>query len=107
MKDPRKKVIATYSLSTLMASSDKKETKNPETQTIRTLIEQEVVKITLLWGPSHVGIHGNKETNNVAKKSFDDNVGKTEEYPPQDLANWMTQQQLEQQQRKWEQIISK
>jgi hypothetical protein len=91
MKDPRKNVIVTYSLSTLMASSDKKETKNPETQTIKTLIEQEVVKITLLWGPSHVGIHGNKE---AAKDSFDENVEKTEQYV------------IEEQQRKWEQTDS-
>jgi hypothetical protein len=32
MKDFEKKIIATVSLSTLIAASDKKETKNPKTQ---------------------------------------------------------------------------
>jgi ribonuclease HI len=80
MKDPRKKVIATYSLSTLMAASDKKETKNPETQTIRKLLEHEGAKITQLWVPSHVQIPGNKEADNATKESFGDKVEKTE-YP--------------------------
>jgi ribonuclease HI len=96
MKDTVKKVITTYSLSTLMAASDKKK------QRIRKpkLLEQEGVKITLLWVHNHAGIQVNEETDNLAKESLDDNVGKTDEDPSQDLANWMTQQQLEQQQRK-------
>jgi hypothetical protein len=91
----------------LIAASDKKDTKNPKkTQTIRKLLEQEGAKITLLWVPSHVEIPGNEEADDVAKESLDDNLEKTEKYPPQDLANWMAQQLEEQQQRKWEQTDS-
>jgi hypothetical protein len=52
MKEPGKKVIATDLLSTLIAASDKKNTKNPKTQTIRKLLEKEGDKLTLLatWG---------------------------------------------------------
>jgi hypothetical protein len=53
-----------------------------------------------------VGIPGNEEAVNAAKESLDENLEETEEYPPQDLANWMTQQHEEQQQRKWEQTVS-
>jgi archaellum component FlaD/FlaE len=42
----------------------------------------------------------------VAKESLDENLEKTEEYPPQGLANRITKQHEEQQQRKWEQTDS-
>jgi hypothetical protein len=45
------KVIITDSLSTMMAVSDRKRTKNPKTQTIRKLMDQQREKITLLWVP--------------------------------------------------------
>jgi hypothetical protein len=107
MRKPGKKVIATDSLSTLIAASDKKDTKNPKTQIIRKLLEQEGGKITLLlWVPSQVEISRNKEVDYAAKESLDENLEKTEEYTPQDLVNWMTQQHEEQQQRKWEQTDS-
>jgi hypothetical protein len=67
MKEPGEEVIATDSLSTLTAASDKKDTKNPKTQTIWKLLEQEVTKITLLWVSSHVGIPGNKKSDNTRK----------------------------------------
>jgi hypothetical protein len=39
--------------------------------------------------------------DNVAKESLDENLEKPEESPPpQDLANWITQQHEEQQQQK-------
>jgi archaellum biogenesis ATPase FlaH len=41
-------VIITDSLSTMMAVSDRKQTKNPKTQTIRKLMDQQGGKITLL-----------------------------------------------------------
>jgi hypothetical protein len=56
MRDPGNKLIATDSLSTLIAAMDKKETKNPKTRIKRKLLGQEGDKITLLWVPSHVGI---------------------------------------------------
>jgi RNA polymerase-binding transcription factor DksA len=55
-------------LSTLIAASDNKQTRNPKTQTIKKMLEQE-------------------------GKNLNENIQKTEKYPPQDLANWMTQQQ--------------
>jgi ribonuclease HI len=99
MKEPWKKVIATDSLCTLIAASYKKDTNKPKTQTIRKQLEQQEAKITLLWLPNHVRIQENKEVDNVAKESLDKNLEKTQEYPPQDLANWMTQEHEEQQQR--------
>jgi hypothetical protein len=48
MRDPGNKLIATDSLSTLIAAMDKKETKNPKTRIIRKLLGQEEEKITLL-----------------------------------------------------------
>jgi hypothetical protein len=48
MKESGKKVFATDSLSTLVATSEKKSTKNPKTQTIRKLLEQEGDELTLL-----------------------------------------------------------
>jgi hypothetical protein len=41
MKEPGRKLIATHSLSTLVAASEKKDTKNPKTQTIRKLLGQD------------------------------------------------------------------
>jgi hypothetical protein len=88
MKEAGKKVIATDSQSTLIAASDKKDTKNPKTRTIRKLLQQDNTTL------------GNEEADNAAKESLDENLEKPEEYPPQDLANWMTQQHEEQQQQK-------
>jgi hypothetical protein len=86
MKEPGKKVIAKDSLSTLVAASDKKNTKNPKTPTIRKLLKQERAKLTLLRVPSQVGIPENEEPDNAAKESLDENLDKTEEYLPYDLA---------------------
>jgi hypothetical protein len=65
MKEPGKKVITTDSLGILVAASDKKNTKNPKTQTIRKLLEQEGANLTLLWVLSHVGIPGNENLEKV------------------------------------------
>jgi ribonuclease HI len=90
IKDARKKVIGTDSLSTLIAASDKKQTRNPKTQTIRKLIEQEGSKVTLIWVLSHVGFPGNEEADYAAKNLSTKIYKKTEKYLPQDLVNWMT-----------------
>jgi hypothetical protein len=47
-------------------------------------------EITLLWVPSH-------EADNAAKEALNENLDRTEEYPPQDLANWIAEQHEEQQ----------
>jgi ribonuclease HI len=72
----------------LVAASDKKDTKNPKTQTIWILLGQEVDKITLLWVPSHsqVRIPENEEVENAARDALDENLDNTEEYPPAGLS---------------------
>jgi hypothetical protein len=75
MGDPRRIVIATDSLSTLLAASDKKVTKNPKTRKIRKLLEQKGDKITLLWVPSHAGIPGNEKVDSAAKEALDEPKG--------------------------------
>jgi hypothetical protein len=47
---------------------------------------------------------GNEDADNAAREALDENLDKTEEYLPQDLANWITEQHKEQQQTQWEQI---
>jgi ribonuclease HI len=54
-------VKITDSLSTMMNVWDRKRIKNPKTQTIRNLMDQQGGKIMLLWVPGHVGIKGYQE----------------------------------------------
>jgi hypothetical protein len=63
-------------LSTLIAVSDKKQTRNPKTQIVRKLLEQEGSKKNFCV-PSHVGIPGNEDTDNAVKKSLDKNIQET------------------------------
>jgi hypothetical protein len=63
-------------LSTLIAVSDKKQTRNPKTQIVRKLLEQEGSK-KIFCVPSHVGIPGNEDTDNAVKKSLDKNIQET------------------------------
>jgi hypothetical protein len=88
MGDLGRKLIATDSLSTLIAASNKKVTKKPKTRKIRKLLEEEGDKITLLWVPSH-----------AAKEALDEQLDRTKVYPPQDLAD-------QDQQTHWEQNAS-
>jgi hypothetical protein len=73
IKESGIKLIATDSLSTLVAASDKKYTKIPKTWVIRKLLEQEGDKITLLWVRSHVGITGNEEAGTAAREALNEN----------------------------------
>jgi hypothetical protein len=52
----QKRVLIADSLSTIIAVSDRKRSKNRKTQLIRELINQASTNITLLWVPSHVGM---------------------------------------------------
>jgi hypothetical protein len=85
MKELRQKLIATESFSTLVAVSDKKNTKNSKMQTIRKLLEQKGDKLTLLWVSSQVRILGDVEMDNAANESLDENLGITKEYPCRSL----------------------
>jgi ribonuclease HI len=68
----QKGVIITDSLSTIIAVSDRKSSKNPNTQLIRKLVDQASTNITLLWVPSHVGIPGNEAADDAAKEALNE-----------------------------------
>jgi ribonuclease HI len=55
-------IIATAmdSLSSLLAASDNRWTRNPKTRNIRRLLDNSRNHIKLIWVPSHVGIGGNE-----------------------------------------------
>jgi ribonuclease HI len=56
-------VIITDSLSTKMAAESPTSTKNPKTQTIRKILDQEGPRITLIWVPSHKGMPSNEKAD--------------------------------------------
>jgi ribonuclease HI len=85
-------------LSTMMTVSDRKQTKNPKTQTIRKLMDQQGGKITLLWVPGYVGITGNENVDTAAKEAQNERIQSTEKYPPQDLIKWIERKHQEEQQ---------
>jgi hypothetical protein len=86
-------VIITDSLSTIIAVSDRKKSKNPKTQLIRKLIDQASINITLLRVPIHGG---------AAKETVNKETHHIETYPPQDLITWIKEKHEQEQQEKWE-----
>jgi hypothetical protein len=44
-----------------------------------------------------VEIPENEDAENAAREALDENLNKTEEYSPEDLANWITEQHEKQQ----------
>jgi ribonuclease HI len=83
------KVISTDSLSTLTAIRGSNHTKNPKTIKLREMMDRLKKHITLLWVPGHMGIPGNEKADDEAKAALDDDLLQNEEYPPQDLQNWI------------------
>jgi hypothetical protein len=71
--------------STIMAAESRTPTKNPKTQTIRKMLDQEGPRITLPLVPSHKGIPGNEKADQAAKKTLNEDIPTTERYPPDDL----------------------
>jgi ribonuclease HI len=82
-------VIATDSLSTMMAVEATRWTKNPKTRRIRELLDQEKGRVKLMWIPSHSGVMGNKRADEAARNALEEDINNRELYPPRDLFNWM------------------
>jgi ribonuclease HI len=84
--------IATDSLSSLLAESENRWTRNPDTRNIRRLLDYSRNHITLIWVrwvSSHVGIGRNKAADQAAKDALNEEIGNQEPYPLQDLMKWM------------------
>jgi ribonuclease HI len=73
-------VIATDSLSTMMAAEGMRWTKNPKTRRIRELLDQEKGRVELLWIPSHSEIMGSERVNEAAKASTTENCTQHKTY---------------------------
>jgi hypothetical protein len=63
-----------------MAVWDRKRTKNPKTQTIRKLMDEQGGKITLLWVSGHVGITNNENADTATKKALTERIQSTEKH---------------------------
>jgi hypothetical protein len=57
-----------------MAAESRTRKKNPKTQTIRKMLDQEGPRITLLWVPSHKGILGNEKANQAANEALNKDI---------------------------------
>jgi ribonuclease HI len=77
----QKRMIITDSLSTIIAVSDRKRSKNPKIPLIRKLIDQAFTNNTL-WVLSHVGIPGNEAADDATKEALNEETYYTETYPP-------------------------
>jgi hypothetical protein len=84
-----------------MAAESRTPTKNPKTQTIRGMLDQEGPKITLLWVFSHNEIPGNEKTVQAAKKALDEDISTTQRYPPDDLKKWLTEEDFKKRDQRW------
>jgi ribonuclease HI len=59
-------ILATDSLSSLLATSGNRWTRNPKTRNIRRLLNKSRNHIKLIWVPSHVGIGGNEAADHAS-----------------------------------------
>jgi ribonuclease HI len=69
-----RRVILTDFFSTLMAIEGDFNSENPKTLSLRKLLEEERVKVTLLWVPGHTGIPGNEIAHEEAKAALENDL---------------------------------
>jgi hypothetical protein len=84
-----------------MATESRTPTKNPKTQTMRKMLDQEGPKITLLWAHSHKGIPGKEKADQAAKEALDKDIPATKRYPPDDLKKWLTEEDFKKRDQRW------
>jgi hypothetical protein len=82
-------IIATDSLSTLLAASGNRWTRNPKTRNFGKSIDNSRNQRKLIWEPSYVAISVNEAVDQTAKDALTEEIGNQETYPPQDLIKWM------------------
>jgi ribonuclease HI len=78
-------ILATDSLSSLLAASGNKWTGNPKTTNIIRLLDNPRNYIKLIWVPSHIGIGGNDAADQAAKDALNEEIRNQEPYP---LRTW-------------------
>jgi hypothetical protein len=87
-------------------------TKNPKTRRIRELLDHEKGRVKLMWIPlwpacrsatpltEHPSIHVDTVK---AKNNLEEDINDRELYPPQDLTNWMKNNDAKNRQERWAQ----
>jgi hypothetical protein len=93
-------IIATDSLSSLLAASGNRGTRNQKTRNIRRLLHNSRNHIRLIWVPSHIGIGGNEAADQAVKYALYEEIGNQEPYPSQDLMKWMKKEEFNNRQKK-------
>jgi hypothetical protein len=63
--------------------------KNPETLSLRKMLDETREKVILLWVPGYMGIPGNEIADEEGKAALEDDILSTEKYPPQDQIDWI------------------
>jgi ribonuclease HI len=71
-------LIATDSLSTLIATEGSRTAQNPKTRRFREQLDQTNGSIKLIWIPSYSGITGNETVDEAAKKSLEQEISENE-----------------------------
>jgi hypothetical protein len=65
------------------------------------MLDHEGRRITLLWAPSHVGIPGNEKADHAAKEALDKYISTIERYPPDNLKEWLTEEDSKKRDQRW------
>jgi ribonuclease HI len=84
-KGKRATVVATDSLSTMMAVEGTRWTKILKTKRIKDRLNQEKQRVKLIWIPSHSEIKGNEKADEGAKSVLEEDINDQELYSPQNV----------------------